>query len=1429
MSVKFRALESAIQNGAVDRISKALNSTKSDVSISSFLDQNDPLAKQSILSLMQLVLPLTCHDDVKLRMQSQSFVSYWGSLLSAFSPNLLRSVFSEIDTTTLQPAAQAALFTFWAHSLRSVAPHQREQLVGTCHSLLLTTKSEYLTHVTMDVWAVIRETMSLETLKSIIVFLADSPLAQTVAFLCQKSPNYYFDIIVKRASLQFIKEMLGFWPKERQIDITLLKEMLLTNLNGSNSSLKSTSIEICNILLTRYNDQHPSATDTAVWKEMFEVLLNIYNNSTIAQKAAIIDTFALATKCGLVSLDSMEQFLVYNNQIPSPLLVSIIHLTGHFIKKNKIPNLFLPFIRKMAIERDPIIFISILEMLTDSFNELYKIVPEQTTELLNLCLTPLSRYFVEQIHIIQLLKNIDFTVFNESKMKVSPMTILLTFIEDPHPSVIQEVPSFIEKLNLQLPLTSLNWFENANSYLPLMENIDPSFVVELIDACLLPPASYELSINTILSQVRQQKTLQNPNLLYQRVLNVIIAGMKALGLPYERLLTPMTNEWEYITNSLPSLLDMVTEPLLSSTFGKILNSSVLILASIISQVTNLTFYIVSSLLDICKVLSPAFTEASCTFAVALKRLVDKRFKKNRTIFKEKLATFFEQQFPFESAEPVAISSIQVSLNSHCAPYVITAAETSRKVLSKLAEKSEELPHGPAFLAAKNNIEYMKQCAKEIPFDDWIYENEDEETLLQFSDIIINDFTTLTNTKKKVALKHKELFKFNEEVKYEESTEKIKLPTLEPNEPIFMSLPLTENPLKRSQESAPKWYKTLMRNHTLSSTYLASENSTEFESSTDDKVPEEEDDGIEGLEGAPKDWKDIKVLPDTIYPHRDQNFADLLGFLWFSFRKLSMNEWRIVEYYVLNQTEDERMLAACLAYASRNNFPILKDKWCNKLTLDRKHFKLLSMTLLLFLLNKPLSRTQAVFIEDVIIELGYITAGEEENILRALKQERGLALLCIQQIAFLLGYSTHQTVATKSDVIHNIDNILLNCSDENLPRTLALIFDELPSSFIDRFELPPGVPSLKLTLPAAIEIVPPQRTKLDVGLVEKLLVFCDNLSNEVIKENKESTEGPQENENPQDGLTQFLYLSKSQKEDLFLFISNLLRHCELDHDQEDTYEDLIIDNFGISCPIANLKLLRLYPTLSSYRRVSSGVGSQYGALYDMAQNLPPSFTRGLAQCFLSRNVEINDEYRKLFATLPKVFYELLPLNFEKISKDLVNKSLFISEESCLYVRPVTKQILAQARQTMVICESAAPRLTEQLLHLDDLKLLFNSANDETAVSELCQQLLTLANSEFRYIHNVINIMDILIKSTPIDSLIMMAVSATFTNGKNFVSILIVIDMITKQISKNHPENVSMSVETLNQMVEGILTDEKRKELFREKDKCLALSVALSNCL
>lgn len=633
-----------------------------------------------------------------------------------------------------------------------------------------------------------------------------------------------------------------------------------------------------------------------------------------------------------------------------------------------------------------------------------------------------------------------------------------------------------------------------------------------------------------MKQKIKMKRLRNAEAIFSRVMSVLIAGLKALDLPFDKcLIATQCQDWEHISNALPSLLDIVSEPLLSSTFGKIMNSSILIISSIVSQ-CRIDSTIVIGLLNVCVMLSQAFTSAVCSLVVSLKEMSDILFPKAKGDIQEIVDLFFQQPFPFDVAEPVALAYLQLGVESTvCGPYVYTSAETSRKVLSILAKGKDDLPSSAAFLAAKDREDYMKLCASEIPFDDWIYlEDEDEATLDIFSDIRVRDFTVLPNYKKKAAINHRKVFKFEAEGFLEDGAnqEAIRIDSIEENKTTFLETPISEKEKLRRDKPAPKWYKP----------------QEITEEVAQEEVCDERD-----------NYDRVNVLPDSIYPHREQSVADLLGFLWFSFRKLSLEEWKTVENFVLKVIDDNRILSACLSYATRHSLPIKKDEWCNKLQLERKHFKLLAATILLSLIELPLTQIQARFIEDVMIELGYINA-IEENVMQSMRQETGLELLAVQRIAFLTGCIPE--ISTKADVISQID-LILETSIEESSRMLSLMFDELPLSFIDRFELPPGVRALRLAVPVAIEVCEPQRTRIEPSIVDKLINYCYQCTDY----NK------------------------------LLFTINALRHCDLSEDQEQKFEE-IAENIGFTYPLSHLSLLRILPTLTQYKRMSLGYGSSF---------------------------------------------------------------------------------------------------------------------------------------------------------------------------------------------------------------------------------------------
>ncbi|EAX92430.1 hypothetical protein TVAG_399080 [Trichomonas vaginalis G3] len=1346
ISSKLKPLEQAIQANDPLRISKSLHTIKVELQISQLVESNSNDSKPIISQLMSLALPLTCHEDLNIRVEANAFISYWGSLLSGFAPNLLRTVLSEIDTSKLQPPSQAVLFTFWCLTLRSVAPCQRQQLIGTCQTFIKATKPEFLQKVPQDVWLLIRESMTEENLQKIIDFLINSPLSSTVAFLSQKSPTYYFSYVVNKSNLEFLKDFLYEWPKERNIDVILLEDTLLRYLKCDNSSHISASIEIITLLLHRYY-RHPPSKYIPFWITIVGTLCDIYSKTNVAQKAAIIDCFTICARLKLISIDKLKMFLSYDDQIPTPILISITKLTALFIKEHLIPDNFLSYLEKQAIERDPLIFISIIEILTECFDELYSIAPSQATKIINLCLNPLPRYFVEQIQLIKLLENINFSIFLPNNLSISFEDIVLAFISDPHPSVIQELPYFLEKLSISLEYSHLDWFENASSYLPLIANIDPSFVVELIDAGLLPPASYEMSVTTILDQV-QRSPCQRADDLFHRVLSVLLSSLSTLGFSFDRaVLSSQVTQWNHISKALPDLLNLLNEPIMQSTFGQIVNASVLILAQIIAQCSP-SFPTVAGLFDVCRFLSNAFTTSVCKLVVALREYAETKFPELHSLVSMQVSAFFAQSFPFDCAVSVALSSFMASPGSACGPYILTAAETSREVLAAMDRKGEKLPSSNAFLAARLNMDYIKQCASEIPYNNWIIEEGDEEIIKQLSGIKISDFSLLSPLKIEIYERNAQNFDFVRPAAEIVGTETIEIKCLEKGNPKFLSLPISDFKIEHDPTNKPSWFK--------SESNATTKNSKEKKSTCK-----------------------INILgePNILYPYRKPCKADLTGFLWFSFRKVSIDEWNSIEEFCLNNINDERLTAAFFSYACRHGLDVDNEKWCLNLIIDRRnHFRFLSDLLLLSLLKKPLSAVNARFIEDMMIGLGHITA-DEEYLRRALNEEQGLSLLAVQTIFKLISADE----LPDEIIIKDIKTILAMPYNESIPIISKLFFPPAPQSRVDRFQLPPGVKIIQQILPSAVEPLEPLHVKLLDELVNGILDLFE--------------EG-----------------------NFSIFMIPILNSCELDENQ---FQKVIqyIDGISYIFPLSIVESIKNIKDLHPFRRIGNPEANYVTNCEELIPYFPPSYTREFIKLYLGyQKLTTMDDFKRIISKLNPVYFELLPLGYEKVSDKLIDERFKRMEESACLVSPLDRNLLFESRSAMSKCESRAAWIAKCLLGSSTLSFASGSANQETAISDVAQLLFELCARKFRFSSTTTDVLRVIVETAGADTLSCFAASRESVNDNNFTNTLLSVRSLAQRLGENGNYILTMAA--------SLCEKENRKRAFEDENTLHALACAMN---
>ncbi|OHT07811.1 hypothetical protein TRFO_23848 [Tritrichomonas foetus] len=1048
----LKQLDNNIQNKEYEKAEAKLVDISSSLVVTYFIPTDSKFKHDLLPSILQKVLPITYNEQLNLRFQAESFLTHWYSLLSSFSPVYLLTVYQSLQTTTLQPAAQASLLTFLTNALHYISPNSREDYLGTCHSLLLSSQPEFLNHLTKSDWELLANTFSLQIIPAIVKFLLNSPLNIAVVTFLKKDPASTLPIILSGSNLQFLKELIPLIPANVQIPIEMLKGRLFEAINSQNSQEISGAIEIIILLINRPR----LSEDKEIWKEIFNEVTNFWSTTkVVSQKSAIIDLFTYAAKFNMIPINVLHKFMYFDSSVPTVMSTSIIKCCAFYVKmEKKLPHGITSFLINNATERDPLLFVATIEFLVECFNEFYEILPRSAEKLLDLCINPLPQYFVEQIALIKLIKNINFDVFPESKLRTPILDIILNFINKPHPSVIPEIQSLIDQKKIILPYTKLDWYEKAPSYLTLLPYCDPLFIMELLDCNLLPAASYPSAIASIASELKDEDKPVAKK-LFNRCLHVILEALHVLKIEYQRassLKKSATKEWHHLCKGLPEMLAMINDNLPNTPFGKIIDSSLLLLASTIKYV-EMSINRAIDLIEIAKVFGTAFTVNSCKIVEE----VNRNFKDLKIT--SQISNFFTKTFPYDDSLYVSLSAIEClpkyqleCVNDH----MNAAANTNRSIMLKVQQKKGLYN---TFLGLKNDKskeEFVQQCIQEIPFENWQIEEEDFEFISGLKEIHVKNLTFLDEIHRKVVDLYPESFIIENETKFDNSY-------------IFEDLPETVN--------------------------IGHEISDEF----DQDLPLVE-----------------RVIPPEVEPISPYKYvppskATLRSFLWFSKRTISEEDFQQIEKYALHETGvgDYKFALAFLGYAARLSLKIDIDAWLKILIVDRNNdTSVLSFVVLTTWIRKKwneLSKNELNYLQESMGDLG-IHDLSEFNLVKTYKEEHGLLRMAAEAVISIdpSRYEEFPFFADiflgKENFFQKLDSIIeMLQNEENAPLCYEAV--SLMSTYLypipklsrnDVYFMPKHVPILEKYFPTSIliqdflVIEPPNEE-----IVDKLITLFEN--------------------------------------------------------------------------------------------------------------------------------------------------------------------------------------------------------------------------------------------------------------------------------------------------------------------------------------------------
>ena len=1052
----LKSLSNYVAKETPEKCQSKLREIQSNLKVSYF-NPSDSSFKPGMLTLvLRQILPITYHQNVQLRLQAETFLFRLSSLVSAFAPTSLFSSYAELEkeaTSSLQPAASALVFTFWARSLRACNPVKRAQQLETCYNLLLSSQIDMLKRVVPEVWMLLKDCLDIDALKNVVRKLIESSLTGAVATLCERDPKELFGIVAKEAPLQFLKEIIPGWARDHDVCFEVLSERIVEFLGGSNSSDISSALEVVCLVINSLK-KPADASDGDVWTRVLAAVEGVWPRATESQKAKIIELCGLAHQAEIVKLERLRKFLVFDENLPSGILVAIIRIGAIFVaEERKIPHGFLDCLTKISIERDPLLYLACLNCLHDCFHEMHEIAPVRTERLLDLCLNPLPRYFVEQLAIINMFLAFDWGKFPLSKLKTNMVDIVVGFIREPQPSVVAELPKLIQATGIVVPYLQLDWFELAPSYLSFLPSCDPVFIMELLDGGFLAPAFYSNALRAVSEVVVKSDDRVLGRELFSRGMSVLEVAINTLQIKAEGTSTfkmYRTTKWKHYCKAIPKLLETVDDDLSVTNFGQMIEASLfLINASMMSA--ECTIESVLCLASIAVIFGCAFTHICCKI---IKRLPRKDPKSEAMILK-----FFDLQFPFDYSIDVALAAIdslkpmEIVWNENLQPYMKAAAAKSRDVLAKYRHKDDD--YFGAFLVFCHDeakAEYVKKSAAAIPFAEWVIEDSDEDFISTLKDIEVDDYEALDSKHKEVVNKYPSVFL-------------VKNHHTEKHEAIF--------------EYA--FDKLALDGH----------------------VSEGED------VDTPVEKEEVKVVdvPLSPYPCTEPSKASLLGYLWYSTRNvLTSDDWTKVEDYALS-IDDYKFAVAFLGFGLRHKLTVRTSTWAKKVCLDRNNADTyVCVSLLLHFVHKKwedLDENELELVNSSMTEMG-LQNTSPSHLVELYSTEIGFRRMVIESIMMIDPERFHDfplvahALCSKQHFFEHFDEILDLLSQEDAHNYVceaasmfsANFLPRLPNSLFEQTTVPPGIPDFEKYLPSSIEPVPFQQTEVDEEHLGKLISFFE---------------------------------------------------------------------------------------------------------------------------------------------------------------------------------------------------------------------------------------------------------------------------------------------------------------------------------------------------
>jgi hypothetical protein len=218
---------------------------------------------------------------------------------------------------------------------------------------------------------------------------------------------------------------------------------------------------------------------------------------------------------------------------------------------------------------------------------------------------------------------------------------------------------------------------------------------------------------------------------------------------------------------------------------------------------------------------------------------------------------------------------------------------------------------------------------------------------------------------------------------------------------------------------------------------------------------------------------------------------------------------------------------------------------------------------------------------------------------------------------------------------------------------------------------------------------------------------------------------------------------------------------------------------------------------------------------------PSYTRELLSLFLSPYApQLSPDLRlEVLKGLPPVFFNLLPEGFEGVSQaNFIDTDFEPVEESVLAVQPLAPKLLIRAKSVFRVAPSMAPQVLNFLYKTKSAYLCqyFKSTSPDAAFVEIAEQIVRIMEHEKRYLKDVVLTMNSMLRFTPLVQLFMICISEEFLNAPEFANVFVIFNMFAKKIRMSNDEQMIQNWNDVQDLLNDRLVNKARLEALRTEN-------------